>query len=81
MEPPVVGLLAKYVSAGRGRLVHRRKTKESRKLRQTEAYSGRLPPECQRPWSDAQMASQSGVFEVLGARPASKAGVPGIAVS
>jgi len=50
MEPPVVGLLAKYGSAVRGRFVHRRKTKERRKLRQTDAYSGRLPPECQRPW-------------------------------
>jgi len=54
MEPPVVGLLAKYVSAGRGRLVHRRKTKESGKFRQSEAYSGRLSPECQRPCSKTQ---------------------------
>ena len=54
MEPPIVGLLDRYVSTGRGRLVHRRKTKEkeenSARQRLILADS---PSECQRPCSDA----------------------------
>src|SRR4029077_18948312 len=52
MEPPIVGF-AGQVYINRSRLTRSQAEDEGKrgKLRQTEAYSGRLPSECQPPFS------------------------------